>query len=111
MDLDLFLRLVPLAISVGSMIVALIATRRKDVDKRFENVMERIDSHGQRLQAVEGDVAAMPGKDDLHKLELILTQMGGDMKAMRAEMAGTAGSLSRIENIVGRHEDHLREKH
>lgn len=85
-----------------------VATRKKDVNARLDAMGDRLDSHGQKIARLETTVQSMPGRDDTHKLELLLAQMAGDMKAMRAAMDGMRESLVRTEDIVGRHEDHLR---
>lgn len=82
-------------------------TRRKDVDERFHSGSKRMDGHDGRIAKLEQLVDAMPGKDHLHRLEMALSEMSGDLKAMRATMRAQAEATARIENVVGRHEDHL----
>lgn len=109
-----------LLLSIVSIIFAWFRTRRKAVDDRFDKLMDgvdrrfhdgskRMDELASRLQATEQTVASMPGKDDMHRVEMMLVEMGGDMKAVRAFQKSTADSVNRIEGIVGRHEDYLRE--
>jgi hypothetical protein len=62
-----------------------------------------------RLAAAEQSIATMPGKDDLHGLQLTLAEMAGEMKAIRVSVRGVAESQGRLESIVTRHEDYLRE--
>lgn len=112
LDLALMQRLAALLsflISVVAMVYAFFATRRKDIDRRFHEGSKRMDRHDLRLQALEQDVMAMPGKDDLHRVELSLGEIAGDMKAMAATLVAMGQSVQRTEKIVGRHEDHLRE--
>ncbi|WP_158971972.1 DUF2730 family protein [Chachezhania sediminis] len=99
---------VSLVVSLCSAAYAFFATRRKDVDRRFDEGSKRMDRHDLRLQAVEQAIQTMPGKDDMHRLELHLSEMSGDMKAMSATMMAMAESQTRTERIVSRHEDHLR---
>jgi hypothetical protein len=49
----------------------------------------------------------MPGKDDMHGLQLELVKQTGAMNEMRAVMAGNAKIMERLEIIVSRHEAHL----
>ncbi|MGB2200386.1 MAG: DUF2730 family protein [Pseudooceanicola atlanticus] len=110
-DLDFLSRilgLISLAVSVGAAIYAWFASRRKDVDRRLDDGSKRMDRHELRLQAVEQTVQTMPGKDDMHRLELHLSEISGDMRAISATMVAMSESLKRTENIVSRHEDHLR---
>ena len=110
-DIDTGLKIVSLGLSVGAIIYAFFANRKKDTDERFKLGSNRMDDQERRIAALEQTVQALPGKDELHNLEMMLSDMGGDMKAMRATMRGMSESLSRTENIVTRHEDHLRENH
>ncbi|QEW21214.1 hypothetical protein LA6_003422 [Marinibacterium anthonyi] len=95
------------AISVISMIYAVVGNRRKDIERRFHEGSKRMDRHDLRLQELAQTVQGMPGKDDMHRLELQLSEIAGDMKAMSATMLGMSQSMARTEKIVGRHEDHL----
>ncbi|ALF02119.1 DUF2730 family protein [Salipiger abyssi] len=94
-------------ISVAAMLYTFFANRRKDVERRFHEGSKRMDRHDLRLQALEQDVKGMPGKEDLHRLELALVEMSGDMRAMTATMDGLAKSVTRTETAVTRHERHL----
>lgn len=114
-DLAIILDALPLAISISVGIFAFFANRRKDVDNKFDYVNERLmegsrrmDRIDARVKANETSIEAMPGKDDVHALTLTLAEMGGDLKAQNATLHAMAESLKRTENIVTRHEDHLR---
>ncbi|MBB96940.1 MAG: hypothetical protein CML68_20375 [Rhodobacteraceae bacterium] len=109
-DLDSLYRvlsLVGLIMSTVALAYSWFANRRKDVDRRFYEGSKRMDRHDLRLQALEQGLGTLPGREDLHRLELHLSGMSGDMKAMTATMEGMAESMARTEKIVGRHEDHL----
>jgi len=99
---------VPVILSIATIVFTYFRTRRADVEERFTKLAEESTRIKERVGALEETVRGMPGKDDVHQLHLMLAEMGGDMKAMRATMRGMAESLTRTENIVSRHEDHLR---
>lgn len=63
----------------------------------------------QRIRDLENTVATMPGKDDMHQLQLQLSTMSGDMKALLVGMDAVKESQDRLHSIVSRHEDHLRD--
>tara|TARA_R110002074_G_scaffold278197_1_gene449726 strand:+ start:393 stop:734 length:342 start_codon:yes stop_codon:yes gene_type:complete len=102
---------IALIISIGAMFYAFFVNRRKDVDQRFADGSRRMDRLDGRISALEHEVKAMPGKDDVHSLQMTLSDVRGDMKAMAATMSGMAESIGRTESIVTRHEDHLRKNH
>jgi hypothetical protein len=117
LDWTLIYNLLGILMPTASVIYTFIATRRKDVDKQFGEVSglfkkgsDRMDVLERRIQSVEQTVAGMPAKSDLHELALGITEMGGDLKAMRVNMRAVAESVARTEGIVSRHEDYLREK-
>jgi hypothetical protein len=107
LDLDTFLKLSSFALSFSAIIWTFFATRQKDTDKRFKEGSDRMDRHENRILSLEQTVKVMPGKDDLHAVQLELTRMSGTMETMSAIMEGNQKIMSRLETIVSRHEDHL----
>lgn len=97
--------------ALAAIIYAWFANRRKDVDVRFEQGSRQMRGHEERIARLEQTVQSMPGTADVHRLEKMLLELSGDLKAMNATMKGMSDSLTRTENIVTRHEDHLRERH
>ena len=108
-DVDTLIKLASLILSVGAIIYAFFANRKKDVEQQFEHHSHQLKTHESRLSSLEQSIKTMPNKDDVHHLQIMLSDMGGELKAMRATMKGMAESQNRLENIVTRHEDHLRE--
>jgi len=114
LDLDTFLKIVTVVMSASAMVAAWIATRRKDVDIRFDALVAQLESHRTRIDAaevrqgrIEQEVENMPGRAELHRLELTLTQMAGNLSTICESMNGQREIMKRLENIVTRHEDHL----
>lgn len=110
LDLDSLYRLlglISLIMSTAALAHSWFANRRKDIERRFQEGSKRMDRHDLRLQALEQTVQGMPGKDDMHRLELQLSEIAGDMKGMSATMLGMSQSMARTEKIVGRHDEHL----
>ncbi|WP_157946779.1 DUF2730 family protein [Thalassobius sp. I31.1] len=107
LDLDTLVKLASLGLSVGAIIFSYFATRKKDVEERFEKGRLIFAEHEARITALETAQNNMPKNTDLHRLELTLSEIGGDMKAVRATMRGMSESMARTEAIVNRHETHL----
>ena len=106
-----------LLVSLGTTIFAWIATRRSNVEARFERVDERfkdgsdrMDRQEVRIARVEQSVQSLPSKDDLHQIELALANVAGAMQRMEAVMEGNQNIMHRLETVVTRHEDHLLNK-
>ncbi|UWQ76815.1 DUF2730 domain-containing protein [Leisingera sp. M658] len=98
------------AVALGCVIYTWFATRRSNVDARFKIGSDRMNDLDKRIQAAEQKLSTMPEKDDIHSLQLLLTEMGGELKAVRTSIRAIAESQTRLEHISSRHEDYLREK-
>lgn len=112
---DLALKVISVALSLGAIIYAWFATRNKDVDDRFDSIDERfhtgskrMDAHDLDILALQKTVASQPDKDDFHQLQLMMVEMGGDMKAMLQSMDSLGNGQKRLERTVGSHENFLR---
>jgi hypothetical protein len=101
------LQVLPILISLAALIVAVIRTRRSEVDTRFKSGSDRMDAHERRLQSVEQTVTGMPSREDVHRIDLNIERMNGALDRMGAVMEGNGKIMERLEIIVTRHEDHL----
>lgn len=106
-DWDLALKFGNTGFTIVVAIYAYIASRRKDVDEAIGEVKSRMDRLDARVVRTEDTLNIMPGKDDMHGLQLELVKQTGAMNEMRAVMAGNAKIMERLETIVSRHEAHL----
>lgn len=104
---DVILRTMPILISLAAMLVAVVRTRRSEVDERFKVGADRMDRHESRLQTLEQTVNHLPSTQDVHKIQLSIAEMTGLLGRMEATMEGNAKIMQRLETIVSRHEDHL----
>lgn len=96
-----------LFLSVGAMAFAWVRTRGSKVDERFAAGSDRMDRHEARIQSLEHTTRALPGREDIHKLELHMAEITGLLGKMEATMDGSSRIMMRLETIVSRHEDHL----
>jgi phage shock protein A len=88
--------------------------REKEISAQFEQLSQERKADGERMERLDARIASMeqsmrilPGRDDLHELQLSMRSMQGDMKALTAVMEGNAQIMTRLETVVGRHEQHL----
>ncbi len=107
LDWDLILKAASFVLSVSAIGYAFFVNRRKDVDERFRTGSERMDRHERRIASLEQTVQSMPGKDDMHSIQLEITKQTGALSTMQAVMEGNAKIMARLETIVTRHEEHL----
>lgn len=78
-----------------------------DVRKGFDTARSERAEIESRLTRVESTVDNLPGQKEIHGVQLTLANINGELREMRAVMAGNSQIMSRLENIVSRHEDHL----
>lgn len=107
--MDLAIKAFSLVLSVSAVIYTFFATRRKDVDERLHTGSKRMDLLDQRVASLEQTVIGLPGKDDVHSIELHMERINGTMSRMEAVLEGNQKIMSRLETIVTRHEEHLLE--
>lgn len=107
---------VAVVITLGNMLFTWYRTRDRNIEARFKDGSKRMaelelenTQIKSELKSFEQQIAALPRQSEMHGLQLLLSEMGGDMKAMRATMKSMAESQGRLETIVTRHEDYLRE--
>lgn len=103
-------------INVGTLIWNIISSPARaaakaisDVSDHVDSLGKRADGHDLRLAALEQTQRALPSAGDLHELELAMAELKGEMKTMSAVIRGQSDIMQRLENIVGRHEQHLLE--
>lgn len=62
-----------------------------------------------RMTNVEQSLRIIPSKEEMHDLELAMSDLRGEIKTMSETMRGQNEIMKRLELIVGRHEQHLLE--
>lgn len=95
------------ALSIGAMIYAFFATRKKDNDQRFSELSAQNMKLTARMTKAETLLNAVPSREDIHGIHLEIASMNGAVGRMEAVMEGNAKIMGRLESIVSRHEDHL----
>lgn len=103
-----------LVLALAGVIYTWWRTRDRNVEDKFQGVTAQFKAGSDRMTAIETrlsalsqTVSSLPARDDMHGLNLALSDLKGELKAMRAEMAGTAKIMGRVEDVVSRHEQHL----
>lgn len=106
-DLGPALAITLAALNIVNILYTWWRTRDQNVETRFRAGSERMDRLDGRLASVEQTLRAQPTKEDMHQLHLAMKEMQGEMKTMAAVMEGNNKIMSRLEDIVARHENHL----
>ncbi len=94
-------------LTFGLTIWNLMASGSRVNSRRLDDHAKRLDVHEQRLGSIEQTQSAGPTAKDLHELELAMQELRGEIRTMSAVMNGNTAIMTRLEAIVGRHEDRL----
>lgn len=115
-DVDLLMKISALLVSAGAFALSLVAMRTRSVDKEMDATTTAVHNNEVRITAIERALGSLqqtvehlPGKSEIHRLEITLTQISGQMGTIGATMEGQREIMQRLEAIVSRHEDHLLE--
>lgn len=100
MDWDFTTRVGQFAFTVLLGLYTVMATRRAASASVAEALDDRLNNHHTRLVTLEQQMLHLP---DVHQL----SDLAGDMKAMRAELAGLARELAPLTRSVDRINDYL----
>lgn len=84
-------------------------TRDQNVESRFRAGSERMDRIDGRLASVEQTLRNLPAKDDLHRVELALGDVRGEMREIRASIAASTEHGKRQDLVLSRLENYLLE--
>ncbi len=106
-DPDLVLKYANFILTIAVGVYAFFATRSKGVEEQFKAGSKKFTALELRVELLEMAVKTLPQKEDIHELAITLSEMNGEMKAMRASMRAISESQIRTESIVMRHDDYL----
>lgn len=112
-DLDMVLRFFTLAFAVGSSAYAYASQRNKATHEqirileqkvlRFEGDLAHIPDLRlveTRIQKLEGDLQHVPDKDTLHRLELTMQKVQGEVESMKDQWGAALNSIRRLEEFL-----------
>ncbi|SDY55103.1 DUF2730 family protein [Citreimonas salinaria] len=110
LDFDLTLKAASFFISIAAMVFAVIRTRRTAVDDRFKIGSDRMDRHENRIARLEQTVDSLPGREELHKVQLGLTEVKGQLSSIERAMSANRDSMNALSETSRRIEDYLLNK-
>lgn len=100
MDMDFALRAGQFLFTVAVGVFSITAARRASSRAEAEELAGRLRDHGNRILVLEQQIDHLP---DVHQL----AELSGDMKAIKAELAGVARELAPLARSVDRINDYL----
>lgn len=96
-----------LIVTLVGAIIGWVRMLHKRLEARIDVAGERLDRHEGRILLAEQTLQMLPAKSDLHRVEIALERIGGDMREIRASMTGNQQIMSRLEAVVTRQDDYL----
>ncbi|HDQ4757907.1 TPA: DUF2730 family protein [Pseudomonas aeruginosa] len=100
MDLDFVLRAGQFVFTAAVGLYSLAAARRSSSKAEAEHLTNRLSSQDNRLLTLEQQMLHLPDSQQL-------SELAGDMKAMRAELSGLAKAPDPLTRSVDRINDYL----
>ncbi|WP_425072568.1 DUF2730 family protein [Sagittula sp. S175] len=98
---------IAVVISLLTGLYAYFANRSKDVETKIDAVDDRCDRHERRIDRLETTVDGLPGKQDLHAIQLHMASMKGDLERIDATLAGQREGTQRLVTVTERLEAYL----
>ena len=102
-----WLQMITTGIALLAFLISINSARRRDIDKRLGSIEKQVDEADRRLVAVETELKARPAQKDMHDLQIVVTEIGGEIKAVRAAFEGHVKLLERLDVILERQEQFL----
>ncbi len=77
--------------------------------KRLDAHSDQLQQHEARISTVEQGQGSLPSLQEMHKLELAMVRLEGEIASVSRVMAGNVAIMERLESVVARHDAHLLE--
>lgn len=95
-----WLSLAALLISVGGVVYAWLTAASKANTGALSQVNAKIADHAARVAAVEFELKHLPDKESVHRLELAMADMKGQLSTLSSASDGTHRALLRMEDFL-----------
>lgn len=97
-DARTWLTLIMSGIALAGVIWGWFQARSKDNSEKIEGLVKAVAEQGGELIAIRHEIDHMPSQDTVHKLELSIAEMKGDISTIGKSMEGIQRTSIRIEN-------------
>jgi len=103
MDLSILMPWIGAALSIialGTQLKAIISSGERKLEERVSKVEVKLIEHDRRVQAVENEMKHLPDRETVHKLQIDLTEMKGQMATMVKSSEATERATRRVEDFL-----------
>jgi paraquat-inducible protein B len=100
MDLDLTLKLANFALVIGVGLYSWIMSQGKATAGEIKTIKDDFNSLRMQVTTLEAQMEHVPSKESVHRLEIAITELAGDMKSLAEVIKGAAHSARRVEEYL-----------
>lgn len=103
MDLSIVMPWVGAALSIIALLTqikSVLSAGEKKLDERLGRAEKTLIDHDRRIQSVETEIRHLPDKESVHKLQVDLTEMKGQIATMVKSTESTERATHRLEQFL-----------
>lgn len=98
-------------VAILAFVLSLVNGRRKwiteliaPITQRLNDGSKKMDAHELEIQALKAKVDTLPDKQDVHDLQIGITEMRGELSTMAARSEGNSRIMERVLDFLERQE-------
>lgn len=95
-----FVVTLPVLLSIGGILFTWWATRNKGTEARFARVEARVDKLERDVQRLADHVERLPNAEMMHRLELTLARMEGNIDKLDERLRPVAAIAARMQDVL-----------
>jgi len=88
------------AVSLGSGLYTWVTTRDKATQREIKDVQDKVHEVEKRVGRAESEMAHLPDKESLHRVELAVSEVRGDLRSMLESWAPVQRTVTRLEEYL-----------
>jgi paraquat-inducible protein B len=100
MDLDLALKLANIALVIGVGLYSWIMSQGKATAGEIKTLKDDFNGLRMQVNTLEAQMEHVPSKESVHRLEIAITELAGDMKSLAEVIKGAAHAARRVEEYL-----------
>lgn len=103
MDLQIVMPWITGAISIitlGMLLKSIFGSGAKEIALKFELLEKKLTEHDRRIQTLEGEVKHLPSQENIHKQQLDISDMKGEIGVIKKTIEATERTTRRVEDFL-----------
>lgn len=91
---------VNLLVSIGGVVYAYLTRAGREAVERVDRCEKTLGALEHRVTKIEGELDAVPGKDDFHKMQIEMERMRGSIDVLRESLKPVAAMAARMTEAM-----------